>query len=114
MENISISEAKSHFSEFLSRAACGERFIIMRRERPLAAIIGAAELARLEHSAEIARKLAQALGQSPALLKSIADGDVHPAMAAFGLWKDEDDLADLEEKVRVNRKRTASRNRVDL
>ena len=114
MENISMSEAKSHFSEFLSRAASGERFIIMRRERPLAAIIGAGELARLEHSAEIARKLAQSLGQSTTLLKSIADGEVHPAMAAFGLWKDEDDLADLEEKVRNNRNRPSSRNRVDL
>ena len=114
MENISMSEAKSHFSEFLSRAASGERFIIMRRERPLAAIIGAGELAQLEHSAEIARKLAQSLGQSSVLLKSIADGDVHPAMAAFGLWKDEDDLADLEEKVRNNRNRTSSRSRVDV
>ena len=114
MENISVSDAKSHFSEFLSRAVSGERFIIMRRERPLAAIIGAGELAQLEHSAEIARKLAQALGQSPALLKSIADGDVHPAMAAFGLWKDEDNLVDLEEKVRINRNRVSSRKRVDL
>ena len=41
METINISDAKSHFSEFLSRAASGERFVILRRERPLAAIIGA-------------------------------------------------------------------------
>jgi antitoxin (DNA-binding transcriptional repressor) of toxin-antitoxin stability system len=30
METINISEAKSRFSEFLSRAASGERFIIVR------------------------------------------------------------------------------------
>ena len=41
MENISMSEAKSRFSEYLSRAASGERFVILRRQRPLAAIIGA-------------------------------------------------------------------------
>jgi prevent-host-death family protein len=64
MENISMSEAKSRFSEFLSRASSGERFVILRRERPLAAIIGAGELERLERSAEIVRRLAQTLGQS--------------------------------------------------
>jgi prevent-host-death family protein len=74
MENINMSDAKSHFSEFLSRAAGGERFVILRRERPLAAIIGAGELARLERSAEIARRLAQTLGQSRKLLESIEAG----------------------------------------
>ena len=53
METINISEAKSRFSEFLSRAASGERFVIMRREHPLAALIRARELKRLECSAEI-------------------------------------------------------------
>lgn len=114
MENINMSEAKSRFSEFLSRAASGERFVILRRERPLAAIIGAGELARLERSAEIARRLAQTLGQSPQLLESIEAGKVHPAMAAFGLWKDEDDLANLEEMVKKNRQQPSSRPRVEL
>ncbi len=114
MENISISEAKSHFSEFLSRASSGERFVILRRERPLAAIIGAGELARLERSAEIARHLAQTLGQSKELLESIETGKVHPAMAAYGLWKGEDDLADMEEMVKKNRQHPSSRPQVDL
>ncbi len=69
MENISMSEAKSRFSEYLSRAASGERFVILRRQRPLAAIIGAGELARLERSAEITRRLAHSLGQSRKLLE---------------------------------------------
>jgi prevent-host-death family protein len=114
MENIKMSEAKSRFSEFLSRAASGERFVVLRRERPLAAIIGAGELARLERSAEIVRRLAQALGQSKQLLESIAAGEVHPAMAAYGLWKDEDDLVDLEQTVKKDRARSSSRSKVDL
>jgi len=114
MENINISDAKSHFSEFLSRAANGERFVILRRERPLAAIIGAGELARLERSAEIVHRLAQTLGQSKILLESIEAGKAHPAMAAYGLWKDEDDLIDLEETVKKNRRRPSSRSKVEL
>jgi prevent-host-death family protein len=114
MENISISEAKSRFSEFLSRASSGERFVILRRERPLAAIIGAGELARLQRSAEIVRRLAQTLGQSKKLLESIEAGKAHPAMAAYGLWKDEEDLADLEETIKKNRRRPSSRPKVEL
>jgi prevent-host-death family protein len=104
METINISEVKSRFSEFLSRAASGERFVIMRRARPLAAIISAGELERLDRAAEITRRLARTLGQSPNLLEGIETGKIHPAMAAFGLWKDEDDLADLESVVLENRR----------
>jgi prevent-host-death family protein len=114
METINMSEAKSHFSEFLSRAASGERFVILRRERPLAAIIGAGELARLERSAEIARRLAQTLGQSREVLDSIESGRAHPAMAAYGLWENEDDLAGLETEVKKNRRRRSSRREVNL
>jgi prevent-host-death family protein len=114
MENINMSDAKSHFSEFLSRAANGERFVILRRERPLAAIIGAGELARLERSAEIARRLALTLGQSKIILESIEAGKAHPAMAAYGLWKEEDDLADLEGTIKTNRLRATSRPEVVL
>jgi prevent-host-death family protein len=114
VENISMSEAKSRFSEYLSRAASGERFVIMRRQRPLAAIIGAGELSRLERSAEITRRLAQSLGQSKKLLDKIEAGEAHPAMVAFGLWKDEADLAELENVVKKNRRSPSSRPEVDL
>jgi len=114
METINMSEAKSHFSELISRAASGERFVILRRERPLAAIIGAGELARLERSAEIARRLAQTLGQSREVLDSIEAGKAHPVMAAYGLWGGEDDLADLESEVKKNRRRRSSRREVSL
>jgi prevent-host-death family protein len=114
METINISEAKSKFSEYLSRAASGERFIIMRRARPLAALISAGDLKRLERSAEITRRLAQTLGQSPKLLAKIEVGEVHPAMAAFGLWQDEEDLEDLETQIMKNRQRGSSRPRANL
>lgn len=114
MVTVNISEVKSHLSEYLSRAASGERFVIVRRSRPLAAIISAGELERLDRAAEITRRLAQTLGQSPALLDRIEKGEVHPAMAAFGLWKDEDDLADLDQQVLENRRRATSRPSVDL
>jgi len=114
MENISISEAKSRFSEYLSRAASGERFVILRRQRPLAAIIGAGELARLERLAEITQRLAHSLGQSQRILENIEAGKAHPAMAAFGLWKDEADLADLEEEVKKDRQSPSSRPEVNL
>jgi prevent-host-death family protein len=114
METINVSEAKSRFSEYLSRAASGERFVIVRRARPLAALISAGELERLERSAEITRRLAQTLGQSTKLLEEIEAGKVHPAMAAFGLWKDEEDLDDLETRIISNRHRTSSRPRAHL
>ena len=114
MANINMSEAKSRFSEFISRAASGEHFVILRRERPLAAIIGVGELVRLERSAEIVRRLAQTLGQSKKLLERIEAGKVHPAMAAYGLWEDENDLVDMEEMINKNRQRPSSRLKVDL
>lgn len=86
----------------------------MRRQQLLAAIIGAGELARLERSAEITRRLAQSLGQSKTLLEKIEAGEAHPAMAAFGLWEEEADLADLEEVVRKNRQSPSSRPEVNL
>jgi hypothetical protein len=58
------------------RAVFPSRFPGLRGERPLAALIGAAELKRLERSAEITRRLARTLGQSAKLLKSIEDGKV--------------------------------------
>jgi hypothetical protein len=70
-------------------------------------------LERLERSAEITRRLARTLGQSAKLLKGIETGKVHPAMAAFGLWKDEEDLEDLETQIIKNRRRTSSRPNTD-
>ena len=99
IESINISEAKSHFSEYVSRAAAGEHFVIHRRERPIAALIGSNELERLQRSAQAARQLALALGQQIDLLDEIEKGEIHPIMASFGLWRGESDLADLDQSI---------------
>jgi prevent-host-death family protein len=114
MEGINIAEAKSRFSELVSRAASGERFLIRRRERPLAVLIGAAELENLERGSQAAHRLALAFGQSAELMGQIEAGEVHPAMAAFGLWRDEADLEALTDEVYANRRRQASRPGISM
>ncbi len=39
----------------------------------------------------------------------IEGGEVHPAMAAFGLWREEADLAGLADEIRANRDRQPRR-----
>ena len=114
MENISVGEAKSRFSELLSRAAAGERFLIRRRKQPVAALISATELERLERTSQTAHRLALALGQDAELLRQIEAEEVHPAMAAFGLWRNEVELAALADEIHANRQRQASRAEVML
>jgi len=106
MEKINVSEAKSRFSELISRTSAGERFIIQRREKPLAALISIETLEKIERSYESTQRLVKALGQSDEILQKIQAGDLNPVMAAFGLWKDEKDLESLAEKVRKNRDKT--------
>jgi prevent-host-death family protein len=114
MDSINIAEAKSRFSELVSRAASGERFLIRRRERPVAVLISPAELERLERGSQAARRLALALGQSAELMEQIEAGKVHPAMAAFGLWGDEAELETLSDEVYTNRRRQSSRPGIPL
>jgi prevent-host-death family protein len=114
METINVAEAKSRFSELISRAASGERFLIQRREHPVAALIGAAELERLERTSRLARRLALALGQDGAILEKVERRELHPAMAAFGLWRDEPDLAALADEIADERLKPPSRPNLDL
>jgi antitoxin (DNA-binding transcriptional repressor) of toxin-antitoxin stability system len=60
MEAISVSDAKSRFSELISRTYAGERFIIHRRERSMAVLINPFELEKLERASQAARRLALA------------------------------------------------------
>jgi len=89
MNVIGTGEARRRLSELISRAAAGERFLVRRRERPMAVLIGVAELERLERRYEAASRLALSLGQSEEVIRQIEEGKEHPAMAAFGLWQDE-------------------------
>ncbi len=114
MQSISVGEAKSRFSELISRAAAGERFLIERRERPVAVLISAPELERLERASRMALRMALALGQDAELLRQIEVAEVHPAMAAFGLWRDAEDLAGLADEIRAARDAQTPRPEVDL
>ena len=113
MTDISIAEAKSSFSELVSRTAAGERFVIRRRGRVVAALVNPDELDRLERNANMAYRLALALGQDSALLEKVKRGDAHPAMAAFGLW-DADEFAKLADEIYAERESLPSRPSVDL
>ena len=114
MESINIADAKSRFSELVSRTSAGERFIIRRRERNVAVLINPGELERLERASQAASRLALALGQDKELLGRIERRELHPAMSAFGLWRDEPDLANLEEEIDLERQRSSSRPEIDL
>jgi len=53
-KGIGVAEAKRKFSELLARAAYGgERFIIQRRGKPIAALIGLDDLMMLEEEAQV-------------------------------------------------------------
>ncbi len=112
MTSITIARAKSHFDELIGRAARGERIVIRRRDRAVAALISATELEHLEQLSHIARQSARALGQRAELLEQIEAGKLHPAMAAFGLWRDENELDDLAERIYANRKNQTARAEV--
>ena len=76
MKNVSIAEAKASLSELASRALAGERFQITRRGKPVAAIVGIEDLARVERGEDAsgfvraARAFAKRL---PAGLPDLAD-----------------------------------------
>ena len=103
METINVAEAKSRFSELISRASAGERFIIRRRARTVAVLVSPGEFKRLECLTQAAFHLALAFGHDKPLLTHKQRGEVHPAMAAFGLWRDEDDPQKLATQINVER-----------
>ena len=114
MTDISISDAKSRISELVSRVAGGERFLIRRRQRPLAALISVDELERLDRARQAGRRLALAFGQRADILDQIEAGEAHPAMAAFGLWRDEHDLDEIAAEINENRRHQPDRSEARL
>lgn len=114
MESVRMADAKAHFSDLISRVAAGERIVVRRRERDVAVLISPSELEKIERVARSAHRLALALGQDESLLQRIERGESHPAMAAFGLWKDSPDLANLAQEIRTERDRATPRPELDL
>ncbi len=53
MSNVSVANAKSHLSELISKSVHGhERFVITRRNKPVAALISLDDLRVLEQAEE--------------------------------------------------------------
>ncbi|HEY3360123.1 MAG TPA: type II toxin-antitoxin system prevent-host-death family antitoxin [Polyangia bacterium] len=59
-KKVAMAQAKAELSQLASRAAAGERFVLLRRGRPLAALVGAQDLATLE-AAGVQQSFADAL-----------------------------------------------------
>ncbi|MBA7674372.1 hypothetical protein ES703_82586 [subsurface metagenome] len=52
--NISVAEAKSHFSEYISKVAYADkRIIITKRGKPIAALVSVEEIKKLKSSKEV-------------------------------------------------------------
>lgn len=86
MKVVRATEAKAHLSALMARAGYGgERFLIERRGRPLAALVGVEDLERLEDERE---------GSSP---RSGRRGALALVGAWGGLAEDEEIDAMLQE-----------------
>ena len=97
-EKVRVTEAKAHLSELMARVGYGgERFVIERRGRPLAALVRVEDLERLE--AEGREVSSRSLG----------------ALALVGAWGEVEDrdLDTLLEDVYAERERDTGRP-VDL
>lgn len=93
--SISTVEVKAHLSQWLNRVAFGnERLVVLRRGKPVAALVSVDDLRRLE-----------------ALDVKEQDErmDSHPIMRAFGGWADRDDLDDLIAEIYADRERVVGR-----
>ena len=97
MANVfNTADLKAHLSELISRVADGrERLIVLRRGKPVAALVSLQDLRRLE---------ALESGSSGA-----EAGSAHPIMRAFGGWADRTDLDELVAEIYRSRAATTGR-----
>src|SRR5947209_14982314 len=81
-KRVKAAEAKAHLSELVSRVAYGgERFLIERHGKPVAALVSAGDLAKLdEPTAEPRRGLLAIHDEIGGLL---SDGEVDDMLAAI-------------------------------
>src|SRR5688572_26451077 len=88
--SFSTADVKARLSEMISKVAYGrERLVVLRRGKPVAALVSLQDLRRLEALD------ARASDQTVA--------DVHPIMRAFGGWADRSDLDELLTEIYAER-----------
>lgn len=73
-QEVSVAEAKKRFSELLARAAYrGDRFIIEKRGKPVAALIGLDDLSHLEEKKATEKEQPQGLLAAAGVLADYGD-----------------------------------------
>jgi prevent-host-death family protein len=97
--SFSTADIKARLSELIGRVThTHERLIVLRRGKPVAAIVSIEDLRRLE-----SLDAAQAKGD-----------DIHPIMRAYGGWADRDDLDELIAEIYANRETAIGRQHLPL
>ena len=87
---FNTADVKARLSELISRVVYGrERLIVLRRGKPVAALVSLQDLRRLE---------ALDAGDTSAESQS-----THPIMRAFGGWADRADIDELVAEIYANR-----------
>lgn len=96
VKEVGVAEAKRRFSELLARAAfAGERFLIERRGKPIAALIGLEDLRHLE---ALSPRGTEAEAEEPQGL-----------LAAAGAFADYEDFEAIMEEAVAGRSRSPGR-----
>ncbi len=112
--DISVGDAKSRFSEMISRVASGERFVIRRRNKPVAALISTADLEKLDDRQKIAADVARHLGKKASIVRALETGQLHPLVAFYGAWADQPEWDNIVTDIYKNRISKRKRASVDL
>ena len=90
LKDISVAEAKSKFSEMIARTIyTGERFIVRRRGKPVAAIVGIDDLKKIQ--------------------LTDSSEDTGTLLAAAEAWADFKDLDQVIEDIYRSRRKSADR-----
>jgi prevent-host-death family protein len=90
--DVGVGEAKKRFSELMSRVTYGrERFLIRRRGKPMAALVSADDLARLEQEPTSATR-------------------PQGALALVGAWADFEGLDEVVREIYEERERDLGRD----
>jgi prevent-host-death family protein len=93
---VDTSQVKAQFSEFIGRVTFGrERVLVLRRGKPVAALVSVEDLRRLEVTDQT-----QATAEKPA---------EHPIMKVYGRWAGRDDWDTLLEEIYADRLASAGR-----
>jgi prevent-host-death family protein len=91
-DNISVAEAKSHFSKYISKVAYADkRFVITKRNKPIAALVSIDELQKID-------------------LREKSEKESKKFSEMIRKWKDFDEIADDVEKAYRERPKDKGRN----